>query len=219
MAKSLKDILSGVKSSKVVPTSTGTDAGVDYKPKAPAEQDFVAKHKTEVHADRVGNGEEDYKGNTKQKQEKKHGYLGKKSKEVYKQYNEDSAQDDEPRYKGKKLLTDKKKDLEEREMTSAEKAKEKKLQPSDWEGSTFTISNLGMFGIDQFTAIINPPDACILAVGGIAQEPIVKNGQIVPGNVMNVTLSCDHRVVDGATGAAFLQTLKAYLEEPIRMFV
>ena len=101
----------------------------------------------------------------------------------------------------------------------AKKAKDKKLQPSDWEGSTFTISNLGMFGIDQFTAIINPPDACILAVGGIAQEPVVKNGQIVPGNVMNVTLSCDHRVVDGATGSAFLQTLKSYLEEPIRMFV
>ncbi len=101
----------------------------------------------------------------------------------------------------------------------AKKAKDKKLQPSDWEGSTFTISNLGMFGIDSFTAIINPPDACILAVGGIAQEPVVKNGQIVPGNVMNVTLSCDHRVVDGATGSAFLQTLKSYLEEPIRMFV
>jgi len=101
----------------------------------------------------------------------------------------------------------------------AKKAKDKKLQPSDWEGSTFTISNLGMFGIDQFTAIINPPDACILAVGGIAQEPVVKNGQIVPGNVMNVTLSCDHRVVDGATGSAFLQTLKSYLEEPLRMFV
>ena len=101
----------------------------------------------------------------------------------------------------------------------AKKAKDKKLQPSDWEGSTFTISNLGMFGIDSFTAIINPPDACILAVGGIAQEPVVKNGQIVPGNVMNVTLSCDHRVVDGATGSAFLQTLKTYLEEPIRMFV
>ena len=101
----------------------------------------------------------------------------------------------------------------------AKKAKDKKLQPSDWEGSTFTISNLGMFGIDQFTAIINPPDACILAVGGIAQEPVVKNGQVVPGNVMNVTLSCDHRVVDGATGSAFLQTLKSYLEEPIRMFV
>jgi len=101
----------------------------------------------------------------------------------------------------------------------AKKAKDKKLQPADWEGSTFTISNLGMFGIDAFTAIINPPDACILAVGGIAQEPVVKNGQIVPGNVMNVTLSCDHRVVDGATGSAFLQTLKSYLEEPIRMFV
>ena len=101
----------------------------------------------------------------------------------------------------------------------AKKAKDKKLQPSDWEGSTFTISNLGMFGIDSFTAIINPPDACILAVGGIAEEPVVKNGQIVPGNVMNVTLSCDHRVVDGATGSAFLQTLKSYLEEPIRMFM
>jgi len=101
----------------------------------------------------------------------------------------------------------------------AKKAKDKKLQPSDWEGSTFTISNLGMFGIDSFTAIINPPDACILAVGGIAQEPVVKNGQIVPGNVMNVTLSCDHRVVDGATGSAFLQTLKSFLEEPLRMFI
>jgi pyruvate dehydrogenase E2 component (dihydrolipoamide acetyltransferase) len=101
----------------------------------------------------------------------------------------------------------------------AKKAKDKKLQPADWEGSTFTISNLGMFGIDQFTAIINTPDACILAVGGIAQEPIVKNGQIVPGNVMNVTLSCDHRVVDGATGSAFLQTLKSYLEGPIKMFI
>lgn len=99
----------------------------------------------------------------------------------------------------------------------AKKAKDKKLQPADWEGSTFTISNLGMFGIDSFTAIINPPDACILAVGGIAQEPIVKEGAIVPGNVMNVTLSCDHRVVDGATGAAFLQTLKSLLEEPLRM--
>ncbi len=99
----------------------------------------------------------------------------------------------------------------------AKKAKDKKLQPADWEGSTFTISNLGMFGIDSFTAIINPPDACILAVGGIAQEPIVKGGVVVPGNVMNVTLSCDHRVVDGATGAAFLQTLKSLLEEPLRM--
>ncbi|NCT93987.1 MAG: pyruvate dehydrogenase complex dihydrolipoamide acetyltransferase [Chitinophagaceae bacterium] len=103
--------------------------------------------------------------------------------------------------------------------TFAQKAKDKKLQPSDWEGSTFTISNLGMYGIDQFTAIINPPDACILAVGGIAQVPVVKNGQVVPGNIMKVTLSCDHRVVDGATGAAFLQTLKSLLEEPLRMLV
>ncbi|TAF55355.1 MAG: pyruvate dehydrogenase complex dihydrolipoamide acetyltransferase, partial [Sphingobacteriia bacterium] len=103
--------------------------------------------------------------------------------------------------------------------TFAQKAKDKKLQPADWEGSTFTISNLGMFGIDQFTAIINPPDACILAVGGISAEPVVKNGAIVPGNIMNVTLSCDHRVVDGATGAAFLQTLKSLLEEPVRMLV
>ncbi|MDP3468034.1 MAG: pyruvate dehydrogenase complex dihydrolipoamide acetyltransferase [Daejeonella sp.] len=101
----------------------------------------------------------------------------------------------------------------------AQRAKSKKLQPADWEGSTFTISNLGMFGIDEFTAIINPPDACILAVGGIQQVPVVKNGAVVPGNVMKVTLSCDHRVVDGATGAAFLQTLKALLEEPVRLLV
>ncbi len=101
----------------------------------------------------------------------------------------------------------------------AQKAKDKKLQPADWEGSTFTISNLGMFGIDEFTAIINPPDACILAVGGISQEPVVKNGQIVVGNIMKVTLSCDHRIVDGATGAAFLQTLKSLLEEPLRMLI
>lgn len=101
----------------------------------------------------------------------------------------------------------------------AQKAKDKKLQPSDWEGSTFTISNLGMFGIDEFTAIINPPDACILAVGGIQSVPVVKNGQVVPGNIMKLTLSCDHRVVDGATGAAFLQTLKSLLEEPVRLLV
>jgi pyruvate dehydrogenase E2 component (dihydrolipoamide acetyltransferase) len=99
----------------------------------------------------------------------------------------------------------------------AVKAKDKKLQPSDWEGNTFTISNLGMFGIDEFTAIINSPDACILAVGGIKQTPVVKNGQIVPGNVMKVTLSCDHRVVDGAVGSAFLKTLKQNLESPVLM--
>lgn len=101
----------------------------------------------------------------------------------------------------------------------AQKAKDKKLQPADWEGSTFTISNLGMFGIDQFTAIINSPDSCILAIGGIAQVPVVKNGAVVPGNVMKLTLSCDHRVVDGASGAAFLQTVKSLLEEPLRMLV
>jgi len=99
----------------------------------------------------------------------------------------------------------------------AAKAKDKKLQPSDWEGNTFTISNLGMYGIDEFTAIINPPDACILAVGGIKKIPVIKNGQVISGNVMKVTLSCDHRVVDGATGAAFLQTLKHNLENPVLM--
>lgn len=99
----------------------------------------------------------------------------------------------------------------------AQKAKDKKLQPADWEGNTFTISNLGMFGIDSFTAIINTPDSCILAVGGIKEMPVVKNGQLAVGNIMKVTLSCDHRVVDGATGATFLQTFKAYLEDPILM--
>ncbi|MEH0157015.1 pyruvate dehydrogenase complex dihydrolipoamide acetyltransferase [Limibacter armeniacum] len=99
----------------------------------------------------------------------------------------------------------------------AKRAIDKKLQPQDWEGSTFTISNLGMFGIEEFTAIINPPNSCILAVGGIKQVPVVKNGQIVPGNVMKVTLSCDHRVVDGAVGSAFLLDLKKFLEDPIRL--
>ncbi|MES2266472.1 MAG: 2-oxo acid dehydrogenase subunit E2 [Bacteroidota bacterium] len=101
----------------------------------------------------------------------------------------------------------------------AGKAKAKKLQPAEMEGSTFTISNLGMFGVDEFTAIINTPNACILAVSGIQQVPVVKNGAVVPGNVMKVTLSSDHRVVDGATAAAFLQTLKSLLEEPVRMMI
>lgn len=101
----------------------------------------------------------------------------------------------------------------------AEKAKNKELQPADWEGNTFTISNLGMYGIDEFTAIINPPDACILAVGGIKETAIVKNGQITVGNIMKVTLSCDHRIVDGAMGAAFLQTLKTLLEEPFKILI
>ena len=101
----------------------------------------------------------------------------------------------------------------------ADKAKEKKLQPSDWEGNTFTISNLGMFGIEEFTAIINPNDSCILAIGGIKNTPVVKNGEIVPGNIMKVTMSCDHRLVDGATGAKFLKTLKELLEDPIKILV
>ena len=99
----------------------------------------------------------------------------------------------------------------------AGKARTKKIAPNEMEGSTFTISNLGMFGIDEFTAIINTPDACILAVGGIQQIPVVKDGQVVPGNVMKLTLSCDHRVVDGASGAAFLNTLKTYLQNPVTM--
>ena len=99
------------------------------------------------------------------------------------------------------------------------KAKEKRLQPADWEGNTFTISNLGMMGIDEFTAIINPPDACILAVGTIREVPVVKDGQIVPGSMMKLTMSCDHRVVDGAKGANFLKTLRELLEDPIRMLV
>jgi len=101
----------------------------------------------------------------------------------------------------------------------AQKAQEKKLQPSDWEGSTFTVSNLGMFGIEEFTAIINPPDACILAVGGIKETAIVKNGQLAVGNVMKVTLSCDHRAVDGAVGSAFLKTFKGLLEDPVRILI
>ncbi len=101
----------------------------------------------------------------------------------------------------------------------AGKAKNKKLQPQEQEGGTFAVSNLGMFGIEEFTAIINPPNSCILAVGGIKETPIVKDGAIVPGHVMKVTLSCDHRTVDGALGAAFLQTLKAFIEEPLRIMI
>lgn len=101
----------------------------------------------------------------------------------------------------------------------AELARAKKLQPEQMQGNTFTISNLGMFDVDEFTAIINPPDACILAVGSIAEKPVVRNGQIVIGNIMKVTLSSDHRVVDGATAAQFLQTFKALLESPVRMLL
>ena len=110
-------------------------------------------------------------------------------------------------------------DLSAEAKVWGEKAKTKKLLPPDMEGSTFTISNLGMFGIDEFTAIINEPNACILAVGGIRQTPIVVNGEIKVGNMMKLTLSSDHRVVDGAVGAKFMQTLKQLLEEPLRLLM
>ena len=100
----------------------------------------------------------------------------------------------------------------------AGKAKSRKISIDEMSGNTFTISNLGMFDIDEFTAIINPPDACILAVGSIVEKPIVKNGEIVVGNIMKVTLSCDHRIVDGAKGAAFLQTLKSFIENPVMLW-
>lgn len=99
----------------------------------------------------------------------------------------------------------------------AGRAKIKKIQPNEMEGSTFTISNLGMFGIQSFTSIINQPNSAILSVGAIVEKPVVKNGQIVIGNTMTVTLACDHRTVDGATGAQFLQTFKAYMENPVTM--
>jgi len=101
----------------------------------------------------------------------------------------------------------------------AEKARNRKLEPEQMEGSTFTISNLGMFGIEQFTAIINPPNACILAVGAIRDEPVVKDGMVVPGKRMKVTLSSDHRIVDGATAAQFLNTLQSMLQNPLGMLL
>lgn len=107
--------------------------------------------------------------------------------------------------------------INEEVKTLAAKSRDKKIQPAEMEGNTFTISNLGMYGIESFTAIINPPSSCILAVGAIRQEPVVKNGQIVPGNRMKVTLSCDHRSVDGATGSEFLLTFKQLVENPILM--
>ena len=101
----------------------------------------------------------------------------------------------------------------------AGKARNKKLTPAEMEGSTFTVSNLGMFGIDTFTSIINQPNSAILSVGNIVEKPVVKNGQIVVGNTMKLSLACDHRTVDGATGAQFLQTLKGYIENPVTMLV
>ncbi|MBQ0738943.1 2-oxo acid dehydrogenase subunit E2, partial [Aquimarina celericrescens] len=99
----------------------------------------------------------------------------------------------------------------------AGKARNKKLQPKEMEGSTFTVSNLGMFGIQEFTSIINQPNSAILSVGAIVEKPVVKNGAIVVGHTMKLTLACDHRTVDGATGAQFLQTLRTYLENPVTM--
>jgi len=99
------------------------------------------------------------------------------------------------------------------------KAKDKKLQPEDWAGNTFTISNLGMFGIEEFTAIVNPPDACIMAVGTVKDIAGVIDGEIRPTKVMKVTLSCDHRAVDGAVGSGFLKSFKALLEDPVTLLV
>jgi pyruvate dehydrogenase E2 component (dihydrolipoamide acetyltransferase) len=99
----------------------------------------------------------------------------------------------------------------------AKRARERKLQPAEFTGGTFSVSNLGMFGIDQFTAIINPPEAAILAVGGTETKPVWENGQFVPRQRMRVTMSCDHRIIDGAVGAKFLQTLKQLLESPLMM--
>ena len=101
----------------------------------------------------------------------------------------------------------------------ATKARNRELQPEDWSGSTFSTSNLGMFGIDEFTAIINPPNACILAIGSIRDIPVVRDGVVVPGKQMKVTLSCDHRVVDGVAGAEFLKTVRGYLEDPVTMLL
>ena len=99
------------------------------------------------------------------------------------------------------------------------RARDKKILPEEMQGGTFAVSNLGMYGIEDFTSIINPPNGCILSVGQIKQTPVVKNGEIVPGNVMKLSLSCDHRVVDGAVGSAFLATLKDFLENPVKMIV
>ncbi|MFT4600221.1 MAG: pyruvate dehydrogenase E2 component (dihydrolipoamide acetyltransferase), partial [Arenicella sp.] len=101
----------------------------------------------------------------------------------------------------------------------ASRAKDRKILPEEMQGGTFAVSNLGMYGIEDFTSIINPPNGCILSVGQIKSTPVVKNGEIVPGNVMMLSLSCDHRVVDGAVGSAFLKTLKELLENPVKMIV
>ena len=110
-------------------------------------------------------------------------------------------------------------EISEKARELAKKARERKLTPEEYTGATFTVSNLGMFGIDQFTAIINPPEAGILAVGGVEEKPVVVNGQLEIRQRMRVTMSCDHRTVDGATGAKFLQTVKRYIENPLSLII
>ncbi|MBV9209070.1 MAG: 2-oxo acid dehydrogenase subunit E2, partial [Acidobacteria bacterium] len=101
----------------------------------------------------------------------------------------------------------------------AERARSRRLKPEEYTGATFSVSNLGMFGIDEFTAVINPPEAAILAVGAMTPKPVVREGEVVVRQLMRVTMSCDHRVIDGATGARFLQTFKRMLENPLTMLV
>ena len=101
----------------------------------------------------------------------------------------------------------------------ADKARNRRLQPNEYTGATFSISNLGMFDIDQFTAVINPPEAGIIAIGSIVQKAVVVDGHLAPGRRVRITMSCDHRVIDGATGAAFLRTLKQMLENPLAMLL
>jgi pyruvate dehydrogenase E2 component (dihydrolipoamide acetyltransferase) len=101
----------------------------------------------------------------------------------------------------------------------AERARARKLQPEEYMGATFSVSNLGMFGIEEFTAIINPPEAAILAVGAMGAKPVVRDGAVVVRQLMRVTMSCDHRIVDGATGAKFLQTFKKLLENPLLLML
>jgi pyruvate dehydrogenase E2 component (dihydrolipoamide acetyltransferase) len=110
-------------------------------------------------------------------------------------------------------------EISEKARELAKKARERKLTPDEYTGATFTVSNLGMFGIDQFTAIINPPEAGILAIGGVEEKPVVVNGQLEIRQRMRVTMSCDHRAVDGATGAKFLQTVKRYIENPLSLII
>ena len=99
------------------------------------------------------------------------------------------------------------------------KASEKKIKLEELQGNTFTVSNLGMFGIEEFTSILNAPESCIMAIGAITQTPVVRNGELAIGNIMKVTLTCDHRTVDGASGAKFLQTFKSFVENPVTMLV